>query len=56
MVALFGIAANRPQEALYIIGVTDPSHAYLDGARDYVIHFAAGQSASGPVLLVADDV
>ena len=43
VVALFGIAANRPQEALYIIGVTDPSHQYLDGSHHYVIHFAPGQ-------------
>ena len=43
VVALFGIAANKPEEALYIIGVTDPSHQYLDGSRDYVIYFASGQ-------------
>jgi hypothetical protein len=43
VVALFGIAANRPQEALYIVGVTDPSHQYLNGSHDYVIHFAPGQ-------------
>ena len=43
VVALFGIAANRPQEALYIVGVTDPTHAYLDGSHSYVIHFAPGQ-------------
>jgi hypothetical protein len=43
VVALFGIAANRPAEALYIIGVTDSSFAYLNGAHDYVIHFPAGQ-------------
>ena len=43
VVALFGIAANRPAEALYIVGVTDSSLQYLGGAHDYVIHFPAGQ-------------
>jgi hypothetical protein len=43
IVALNGIAANRPAEAMYIIGVTDSTHALLNGADDYVIHFPAGQ-------------
>ncbi len=43
VVALYGLAANRPQEALYIIGVTDPGFGFLNGAHDYVIHFAPGQ-------------
>jgi hypothetical protein len=41
VVALNGIAANRPAEAMYIIGVTDSTHALLNGADDYVIHFPA---------------
>jgi hypothetical protein len=43
VVALFGIAANRPAEAMYIIGVTDPTHARLNGAHDYLIHFPPGR-------------
>ncbi len=43
VVALYGIAANRPAEAMYIVGVTDPSHSFLNGADRYVVHFAAGQ-------------
>jgi hypothetical protein len=42
VVALFGIAANRPAEAMYIVGATDPTRAFLNGAHKYVIHFAAG--------------
>ncbi|HEY2437259.1 MAG TPA: DUF1254 domain-containing protein [Solirubrobacteraceae bacterium] len=43
VVALNGIAANRPVEAMYIIGVTDSTHALLNGADDYAIHFPAGE-------------
>ncbi len=43
VVALFGLAANRPEEALYVIGVTDSGYHFLTGAHDYVIHFPAGQ-------------
>jgi hypothetical protein len=43
VVALNGIAANRPAEAIYIVGVTDQSFRYLNGAHDYVIHFPAGR-------------
>jgi hypothetical protein len=43
VVALFGIAANRPAEAMYIVGVTDPTHARLSGADDYLIHFPPGE-------------
>lgn len=42
VVALNGIAANRPVEAMYIVGAADPTHALLDGAHAYVVHFAAG--------------
>jgi hypothetical protein len=43
VVALYGIAANRPAEAMYIVGATDPSHVKLNGAQRYVVHFAAGK-------------
>jgi hypothetical protein len=42
VVALFGIAANRPAEAMYIIGAVGGS-AFLNGSHDYRIHFAPGQ-------------
>jgi hypothetical protein len=43
VVALNGIAANRPPEAMYIVGVTGSKDGYLNGSHDYVIHFPAGQ-------------
>jgi hypothetical protein len=43
VVALNGIAANRPAEAMYIVGATDSAHTFLDGSHDYVLHFPAGQ-------------
>jgi hypothetical protein len=42
VVALYGIAANRPKEALYIIGVASGLQL-LSGQNDYVLHFPAGQ-------------
>jgi hypothetical protein len=43
IVALYGLAANRPVEAVYTIGVIDQTDEMLNGAHDYVIHFPAGQ-------------
>ncbi len=43
VVALFGLAANRPAEALYIIAVADRGLGLLNGAHDYLIHFPPGQ-------------
>jgi len=42
VVAVYGLAANRPAEALYIVGAADQTHALLNGAHDFVIHFAKG--------------
>jgi hypothetical protein len=42
VVAVNGLAANRPVEAMYIVGAADQQHALLNGSHDYVIHFAAG--------------
>jgi hypothetical protein len=42
IVALFGLAANKPAEAIYVIGVVDQTEQQLDGANAYVIHFPAG--------------
>jgi hypothetical protein len=43
VVAIYGIAANRPAEAMYIVGAADQQHQLLDGSRRYLIHFTAGQ-------------
>ncbi len=43
VVAVYGLAANRPKEAIYIVGAADQTHALLNGAHNYVIHFAPGQ-------------
>ena len=42
VVALQGLAANRPAEAVYDIGVTDSSLNFLSAAHAYVVHFASG--------------
>jgi hypothetical protein len=42
VVALQGLAANRPAEAVYDIGVTDSSLNFLNAGHAYVVHFAAG--------------
>jgi hypothetical protein len=41
VVALFGIAANRPAEAMYIVGAVGGG-VFLNGAHRYMIHFAPG--------------
>ena len=42
VVAVYGLAGNRPAEAMYPVGVFDGAGALLDGAHRYVVHFAAG--------------
>jgi hypothetical protein len=42
VVARYGLAANRPQEALYIVGVAS-NQGLLNGQNDYVLHFPAGR-------------
>jgi hypothetical protein len=42
VVAVYGLAGNRPAEAMYPVGVFDSTGAVLDGAHRYVVHFAAG--------------
>ena len=43
VVAVYGIAANLPVEAMYPVGAFDSTNTLLNGADQYVIHFAAGQ-------------
>jgi hypothetical protein len=43
VVAVYGLAANRPAEAVYTIGILDQNDSELSGANRYVIHFPAGQ-------------
>ena len=42
VVALQGLAANRPAEAVYDIGVTDSSLNFLNASHAYLVHFASG--------------
>jgi hypothetical protein len=42
IVAVYGLGANEPAEAMYIVGVIDQSDQKLDGSHEYVIHFPAG--------------
>jgi hypothetical protein len=42
IIAVNGIGANRPAEAIYPIGFMTPTGALIDGSHRYVIHFAAG--------------
>jgi hypothetical protein len=42
VVAIYGLAANRPVEAMYPVGAADNTHQTLSGSHSYVIHFAAG--------------
>ena len=42
IVAVYGLGANEPAEAMYIVGVIDQDDQKLDAGNDYVIHFAAG--------------
>ncbi len=42
IVAVYGLGANEPAEAEYIVGVIDQDAQKLDGGQDYVIHFPAG--------------
>jgi hypothetical protein len=41
VVALYGIAANRPAEAIYIVGSADQTGTLLSGANRYVLTFPA---------------
>jgi hypothetical protein len=41
IVAVFGIGANIPREAMYVIGFETPTRALLSGDHHYVIHFPA---------------
>ena len=43
VVAVYGIAANLPPEAMYTVGAFDNTGALLGGANKYVIHFNPGQ-------------
>jgi hypothetical protein len=43
VVAVYGIAANIPAEALYPVGTFDNTGQLLNGAHRYMIHIAAGQ-------------
>lgn len=43
IVARVGLGANQPEDAIYPALVADADGAPLDGASDYLCHFAAGE-------------
>jgi hypothetical protein len=43
-IAILGLGANTPDEAIYPTGLTDSSGAMLNGANDYRITFAPGEA------------
>lgn len=43
VIAQSGPGANRPVEAMYVIGVDDAKLLPLDGANTYLLHFPSGQ-------------
>lgn len=43
-IALIGLGANTPDEAIYPAGITDSSGALLDGSNDYRITFPPGDA------------
>jgi hypothetical protein len=40
IVAMVGLGANQPEDAIYPLNVSDRDGEPLDGANDYVLHFA----------------
>lgn len=42
--AVYGICANRNEEAMYPSGVFDNGHLPLNGSEKYLLHFAPGQT------------
>lgn len=42
VIAVYGLAANRPAEAMYIVGAADRTRTLLNGAHNYVVHFPSG--------------
>jgi hypothetical protein len=43
VVAIYGLGANRPIEAMYPVGAADTTGTLLDGSHRYVLHFNAGK-------------
>ncbi len=43
MIAMGGLGANQPEDAVYPLLITDSEGQPLDGARDYLLHFEAGE-------------
>jgi hypothetical protein len=44
LITAIGLGANRPQDAVYPTSVTDADGKPYDGANNYVMHFAKGQT------------
>ncbi|MEZ5155461.1 MAG: DUF1254 domain-containing protein [Solirubrobacterales bacterium] len=43
LIAVVGLGANTPDEAIYPTGLTDSNGALLNGANDYTVTFAPGE-------------
>ena len=56
VVALVGLGANLPQDAVYPSAFVDGDGKPLNGANRYVMHFDKGADAAGRRVLVGDDV
>ena len=53
-IAVIGLGANTPDEAIYPTGITDSTGGLLDGAQRLSDHLPARRGAARHVLLVAD--
>lgn len=43
IIALVGLGANQPEDAVYPVNLTDATGQPVDGRNDYVLHFAKGE-------------
>jgi hypothetical protein len=43
VIAMAGLGANPPEDAVYPLGTTDAEGQRLDGEHDYVLHFGPGE-------------
>ena len=56
LVAVVGLGANTPDEAIYPTGLADGNGALYERRQRLPAHLRARPGAAGQVLLVADDV
>ena len=56
IVAMVGLGANQPEDAIYPLSVADADGAPLDGDHDYLLHFDRDELPPVGGVLVGDDV